>query len=221
MVDGNFKQQVLEEFVKLLGFDSLSQYNRLVFTTDVSTPEKLAAFEKWQDEDGTRAGLLRLRGDTIEKSGITLSRHPSLQSPSNDKRIAESGRHPQEIVLIDDKPYGLSQIKNAIPRHKQDDYKLLHFPTFAAYQQHIKRKVRLVLIDFSLDLDRRYGSQIAAQIDADIIIGFSSKMWGSEVIAEAIAQQREAGDMPQLFAIEKLKETDQNEALNDLFSKIL
>jgi hypothetical protein len=58
-----FKQKTLEEFAKLLGFDSLSQYAKLVYTTDVSTPEKLAAFEKWEEEDGTKEGLLRLRGE--------------------------------------------------------------------------------------------------------------------------------------------------------------
>jgi hypothetical protein len=221
MADNDFKQQVLEEFVRLLGFDNLSQYNKLVFTTDVSTPEKLAAFEKWQEEDGTKAGLLRLRGDGAAKSGITLSRHPSSLTPMNDHTPDEDNRLAKEIVLIDDKAYGLPQIKNAIPRDKQDDYTLLHFPTFATYRQHIKHKVWLVLLDFSLDLDPHFGSQIAAQVDADIIIGFSSKMWGSEVIIEAIAQQRETGDRPQLFAIQKLKEGDQNEALNDLFSKIL
>ena len=72
-----------------------------------------------------------------------------------------------------------------------------------------------------MDLDPHFGSQVAAQIDADIIIGFSSKMWGSEVIIEALSQQQEAGDRPQLFAIQKLKESNHNQALNDLFSKIL
>lgn len=66
MIDRLFKQKVMEEFVKLLGFDSVTQYNKLVFTTDVSTPEKLAAFEKWQGEDGTKEGLLRLRGELPE-----------------------------------------------------------------------------------------------------------------------------------------------------------
>jgi len=221
MVDDNFKQQVLEEFVRLLGFDSLSQYNKLVFTTDVSTPEKLAAFEKWQEEDGTKTGLLWLRGDSAIKSGITLSRHPASPTPMNDHTPEEDNQPPKEIVLIDDKSYGLPQIQNAIPPHKLDNYTLLHFPTFAAYRQHIKYKVWLVLLDFSLDLDPHFGSHIATQIDADIIIGFSSKMWGSEVIIDAIAQQRATGDRPQLFAIQKLKESDHNQALSDLFSKIL
>jgi hypothetical protein len=67
MLESIFRQKTLEEFVKLLGFDSLNQYNKLVFTTDVSTPEKLAALEKWQQEDGTKEGLLRLRGEIPDR----------------------------------------------------------------------------------------------------------------------------------------------------------
>jgi hypothetical protein len=208
----------MEEFVKLLGFDSLNQYNKLVFTTDVSTPEKLAAFEKWQEEDGTKEGLLRLRGE-VEESSVTLRRSRLARTPgTNEEKVAKIFQ--KEIILIDDKPYGLQQIKNAIPRHKKGEYKLLHFSTFSDYQDHIKHKVWMVLVDFSLDLDKCYGSHIASQIDAEIIIGFSSKMWGSEVIIEAIEQQRKDSDMPQLFAIEKLKETDHNEELEKLFNRI-
>ena len=221
MVDSIFRQKTMEEFVKLLGFDSLNQYNILVFTTDVSTPEKLAAFEKWQEEDGTKEGLLRLRGE-VEESSVTLRRSRFARTPEiNDEKGAKEGIVQKEIILIDDKPYGLQQIKNAIPNHKKDEYRLLHFSTFSDYQNHIKHKVWLVLVDFSLDLDKRYGSHIASQIDAEIIIGFSSKMWGSEVITEAIEQQRQGSDMPQLFAIEKLKETDHNEELARLFGRIL
>ena len=209
----------MEEFVKLLGFDSLNQYNKLVFTADVSTPEKLAAFEKWQEEDGTKEGLLRLRGETEDKL-VTLRGRQF----SPDTKIAEvvtESIAQKEIILIDDKPYGLQQIKNAIPGHKKDDYKLLHFSTFSDYQNHIQHKVWMVLVDFSLDLDQRYGSHLAPQIKADIIIGFSSKRWASEVIIEAIKQQRRGDELPQLFAIEKLKEIDHNEELAKLFSRIL
>ena len=80
---------------------------------------------------------------------------------------------------------------------------------------------RGALVDFSLDLDRRFGSQVAPQIEAEIIIGFSSKLWGSELIVEAIEQHRQAGDLPQLFAIEKLKDQDHNEALTRLFGRVL
>ena len=76
MLESIFRQKTLEEFVKLLGFDSLHQYNKLVFTTDVSTPEKLAALEKWQEEDGTKEGLLRLRGQLSDKTITGQERKP-------------------------------------------------------------------------------------------------------------------------------------------------
>ncbi|MCB0156424.1 MAG: hypothetical protein KDF65_16625, partial [Anaerolineae bacterium] len=112
-------------------------------------------------------------------------------------------------------------IKNAIPYDKKNEYKVLYFSTFSEYQNQIKRKVWLVLLDFSLDQDKHYGSQIAAQIGAEIIIGFSSKRWGSEVIVEAVEQQREDSNIPQLFVIEKLKDKEYNEELTELFDRIL
>lgn len=222
MVDSNFKKKVMEEFVRLLGFDNLSQYNKLVFTTDVSTPEKLAAFEQWQEEDGSKEGLLRLR-DEMDKGGITLRRSGPLPTLEimDEESIADQSIIQKEIVLIDDKAYGLEQIKNAIPDDKKNEYKVLYFSTFSEYQNQIKRKVWLVLLDFSLDQDKHYGSQIAAQIGAEIIIGFSSKRWGSEVIVEAVEQQREDSDIPQLFVIEKLKDKEYNEELTELFDRIL
>jgi hypothetical protein len=223
MLESIFRQKTLEEFVKLLGFDSLNQYNKLVFTTDVSTPEKLAALEKWQAEDGTKAGLLRLREESSAKSGTGQE---SQAGPPPKTATQEAGKVkeaiPQkEIVLIDDKPYGLQQIKNAIPDSKKGDYRLLHFSSFADYQSQIKHRAWLVLLDFFLDLDQRYGSQVASQIEADIIIGFSSNSWGSEAIIEAVEQQQQEGTRPQLFAIEKLKGVDHNEALAELFSRLL
>ena len=219
MLESIFRQKTLEEFVKLLGFDSLHQYNKLVFTTDVSTPEKLAALEKWQEEDGTKEGLLRLRGQLPDKATTGQEGQPET-SPHEAEEVHET--IPQkEIILIDDKPYGLRQVENAIPHSKKESYRLLHFSTFADYQNQIKHKVWLVLLDFSLDLDRRYGSQVASEIEAEIVIGFSSKSWGSELIVEAIEQERPEGTRPQLFAIEKLKDVEHNEALAELFSRLL
>jgi hypothetical protein len=223
MLESIFRQKTLEEFVKLLGFDSLNQYNKLVFTTDVSTPEKLAALEKWQEEDGTKEGLLRLRGEISAKAATGQERQagPPSKTATQETGEVKEAVPQKEIILIDDKPYGLQQIENAIPDSKKESYRLLHFSSFAAYQSQIKHKVWLVLLDFFLDLDQRYGSQVASEIEAEIIIGFSSNGWASEAIIEAIEQQQQEGERPQLFAIEKLKEIDHNEALTELFGRLL
>lgn len=50
----------MEEFVKAMGFDSVKEFHRLVASVDLSTPEKLKAFEDWKENDGTKEGLLAL-----------------------------------------------------------------------------------------------------------------------------------------------------------------
>lgn len=56
----------MEAFAKANGFSSSSEMFRLTATADISTPEKLARFKKWQEEDGTKAGLLSLSDTTQE-----------------------------------------------------------------------------------------------------------------------------------------------------------
>lgn len=43
--------------VQRLGFKSLGEFCLLVADVDLSTPERIAAFERWRDEDGTKIGL--------------------------------------------------------------------------------------------------------------------------------------------------------------------
>lgn len=50
----------MEALVKQLGFESEKEFHHLVASVDLSTPEKTAAFKKWQDEDGSKGGLLKL-----------------------------------------------------------------------------------------------------------------------------------------------------------------
>lgn len=50
----------MEALVKELGFESLSEYHRLVANIDISTKEKLKDFENWKENDGTKQGLLNL-----------------------------------------------------------------------------------------------------------------------------------------------------------------
>lgn len=50
----------MEALVKQLGFESEKEFHHLVASVDISTPEKSAAFKKWQDEDGSKEGLLKL-----------------------------------------------------------------------------------------------------------------------------------------------------------------
>jgi len=47
--------------IKLLGFESISEMNKLVANVDISNSVKLSAFKKWQMEDGSKQGLIKLK----------------------------------------------------------------------------------------------------------------------------------------------------------------
>lgn len=56
----------MDKIVKQMGFENLIEFNRLVSGVDISTPEKLENFKRWQVEDGTKVGLLRLPPYNLE-----------------------------------------------------------------------------------------------------------------------------------------------------------
>lgn len=45
---------------KECGFESEGEFHRMVAAADLGTPERLAAFKRWQMDDGTKAGLAAL-----------------------------------------------------------------------------------------------------------------------------------------------------------------
>lgn len=50
----------MEELVKECGFDSLDNFNYLINLVDLSTEESIKNFKEWQNEDGTKSGLLTI-----------------------------------------------------------------------------------------------------------------------------------------------------------------
>jgi len=51
---------LLEEVIKENGFESKEEFHSLVANVDIRTPEKLGAFRRWQFEDATKEGILKL-----------------------------------------------------------------------------------------------------------------------------------------------------------------
>ncbi len=51
----------MDKTVKEYGFDSMTEWSRLVAHADLSSAEKLKAFEDWKYNDGTKDGLLKLK----------------------------------------------------------------------------------------------------------------------------------------------------------------
>lgn len=52
--------------IRQMGFDSDDEFHKLVANVDISTPNKLLNFKKWQSEDGSKEGLLKLSSIEIE-----------------------------------------------------------------------------------------------------------------------------------------------------------
>lgn len=52
--------QDLEQVSKDLGFASAEEFHRLVASVPFSDPSKIALFKAWQEENGTKAGLLTI-----------------------------------------------------------------------------------------------------------------------------------------------------------------
>lgn len=50
----------MEELAIEMGFENVREMMHLVASVNLSKPDRLAAFKQWQDNDGTKAGLLIL-----------------------------------------------------------------------------------------------------------------------------------------------------------------
>ncbi len=74
------------------------------------------------------------------------------------------------ICLLDDKSYGISQIRNALDG-VVSAYEFRHADRV---QRAVSRHWDLLFLDYWLDLDGLTGADVIGDIDADIIIAFSS-----------------------------------------------
>ena len=130
--------------------------------------------------------------------------------------------NPKKIVLIDDQKYGIDQIYNAIPAGKHKDYQVEYFHSYTLFSEKEESPIYIALLDYYLEPGELNGAEIAARINAEIIIGFSSVMRASEKIADTALNNRHNGKaVSRAFAIQKLRYTVTNEPLVDLFTELL
>lgn len=47
-----------DDIAKALGFANAAEFHRMVASVDIAEPGRAAAFKRWQDEDGSKDGLL-------------------------------------------------------------------------------------------------------------------------------------------------------------------
>lgn len=50
----------MEKIVKQYGFKSLKEFNKMIANVDLTSIDKIEAFKDWQNNDGTKKGLLKL-----------------------------------------------------------------------------------------------------------------------------------------------------------------
>jgi len=69
---------MMEELVKALGFEDLKEFNCMVACVDLSSAQNLAAFRYWQEQDGSKTGLIQLQSSmaivaTLKERGLFKS----------------------------------------------------------------------------------------------------------------------------------------------------
>ncbi|UFX82911.1 hypothetical protein [Candidatus Absconditicoccus praedator] len=111
----------------------------------------------------------------------------------------------KKIALVDDKDYGILQIKNSMP-----DYFQYNFEYFDTYKKAVNKKFDILFLDYYLDKDGLTGKDVIHELKADIIIGFSSVPDCNQELLKKGAD----------FAVTKIKQ-DTNADLNDLMNNIL
>ena len=127
----------------------------------------------------------------------------------------------RDLLLIDDKSYGIRQIEAAIPAAHRHECTVHHMASMAEYRAAGAPRMHVVLLDFFLDLDRTFGHLVANEIAADHLVGFSSSLEGSQAIADAVRNRSGEPGAPQAHAVQKRKDSDHNPELTALFAAIL
>jgi hypothetical protein len=126
----------------------------------------------------------------------------------------------RKVLLVDDKSYGLRQIEAAIPVALRAEVVVLHVPSMEIYRARAEPGVFVALLDFFLDHDRTYGHLVAHEVEAEHLVGFSSWEDGSQAIVDAVRERPDFTGVPQLHAIRKRKDSDDNRELAELFERI-
>lgn len=124
------------------------------------------------------------------------------------------------VLLIDDRTCGLAQVRAAVPAALRDEVRVEHLDTFAAYRARGRPRAEVVLLDYYLDLEGLRGDEVAAEVRAAHLVGFSSEPHCSRLIIAA-ARAAACADAPLLHAVRKLPDHDHNAALAELFARIL
>lgn len=73
-----------------LGFADEAELHRLVAAADLGTPTALLAFKRWQRDDGTKAGLLKIPGVAEAVAARQAVAQPD-GDPGDERELGDPG----------------------------------------------------------------------------------------------------------------------------------
>lgn len=76
MLDFGEEAAMTDDIAQALGFADAAELHRMVASVKLDTPQAIAAFKEWQENDGTRAGMSKLT-DGVSPSDISVP--PAIQ----------------------------------------------------------------------------------------------------------------------------------------------
>jgi hypothetical protein len=98
-------------------------------------------------------------------------------------------------------------------------YEFIHYESFRDYiSDTTKKNKAIVFLDYFLDKDKKTSINFINQIEAEILVGFSSWLEFSDVIKK---KATESHRFAEVYSVQKIKETLENHQLGELLHKIL
>lgn len=123
-------------------------------------------------------------------------------------------------VIIDDKDHALKQILNEFPESHIEQYNFIHFDTVELFKKQHFHKIDILFLDFFLSKDRIFGKEIIPNINTQYLVCFSSKQKMSDAMANEAVKNNNY-NFQNVFSIQKLKKTLENEQLGQVLNKIV
>jgi hypothetical protein len=123
-------------------------------------------------------------------------------------------------VIIDDKDHALKQILHEFPESHIEQYNFIHFDTVELFKKQCFHQIDILFLDFFLSKDRIFGKEIIPHINTQYLICFSSKQQMSDAMANE-AMRNQNYNSQNVFSIQKLKKTLDNEQLRQVLKEIV
>ncbi len=126
----------------------------------------------------------------------------------------------KQILIIDDKSHALHQVCWSIGSARLPYLTLIHVDSVAALRRNKWIRPSIVFLDFFLDRDGIYGTELLGEIESDVLIGFSSHKTSTKHIEDAAIR---TGRWPpeRVFSVWKDKSALENIELKNIVDSVL